>query len=200
MKRAVSLLISLLICIPLLVSCSSGMTEEELKNTVGELLEKSELVNEIYFGAGLPHEEPSGEVDYSVDYDEAPVEYCNVVSVVYTSVDSLKEAALEVYTEDYCDSLFPMVFEGMQNEDGTILRYAKYIDSLDGKLQIRSDAAEEAIKLGRLYDLSTLKISKEGNDYVYFTLESTLDGEETTVQLCIKKGDDGVWRFDTPTY
>ena len=199
MKKIIVFSLTLLLCFSLLISCSSGMTEEELKNTVGDLLEKSVTVNEIYFGTGLPHAPATGIADNAQDYDEPPAEYCDVVSVNYKSVDDLKAAALEVYTESYCDSIFEMTFLGMQNDDGTIFRYARFIDSFEGTLQIRADAADDAITLGREYDLSTLKILREGSDYVYFTLDSSLDGKNETVQLCIKKGDSG-WRFDTPTY
>lgn len=200
MKRVFAFLLAFLIFGAVLSSCGrEDLTEEQVIEIVGPLVQKSYEVNDIFFGAGLPHEEDRAEED-DTQYDVAPVRYLTVISDKYNSVSSLKEAALEVYTESYMESVFERIFNGVATENGEIVEYPRYYESLAENLKIRAGVEEESIVAGRKYDVTTLKITSQTDEYVFFTLESFIDGEpEMTVDLSIKDEGNG-WRLDSPTY
>ena len=209
MKKIISFTAAIILFTLLLCSCSAAMTEEELKEIAGPLIEKSYEINEIYFGSGLPVDEEelaliggeSGVGEDEGEYDIKPVSFVPVKSDKYDSIQSLKDAALEVYTESYLETVFKFAFEGMTDEKGEILQYARYIENFGGSvLQERADLEEESIVVGRVFDISTIRLKSAARNYVYFTVESYLDGKpEGTVELSIKDEGSG-WRLDSPTY
>ena len=186
-----------------LASCGVKMTEEEAREIVAPLIEKSYEINEIFFGKGLPHEE-----NIYDEQDEAEkeitgtkrVRYLEVTSEDYHSIDDLKAAAREVYTESYLSAVFQIVFEGLASSNGSVYQYARYITALVGELSIIADAEEQSITVGRTYDTSSLKITKKTSDTVYFTLKSFVDGKEDVEILLSIKDEGKGWRLDSPTY
>jgi len=200
MKKFLSVLMIFALAASLLASCGKKLTEEEAKEIVGPLIEKSYEINEIYFGNGIPHEEPPEDTEDNTVYDIKPVNYLAAKSDKYHAIYELKEAALEVYTESYLESVFEITFEGIQDPDGNVYQYAKYITTVTDDFAVREDIEKDNILSGRTYDVSTLKIVDQSRDYVYFTVQSYIDGEDAgVIQLSIK--DEGAgWRLDSPTY
>ena len=200
-KRVLSLILPALMILAVLSSCGGEkFTEEQVIGIAGPLVEKSYEVNDIFFGEGLPYvKDEGGETEEQVGI-LPPVKYLPVVSDKYNSVSSLKEAALEVYTQSYMDSVFEVVFNGMSDDDGNLIQYARYFESISDNLKIRSGVEKESIVKGRKYDLTTLKITAQADNYVFFTLDSFIGGEPAgTIELSIK--DEGAgWRLDSPTY
>ncbi len=201
MKKILSLIIAVLALAAVFSSCGrEDMTVEQAIEIAGPLVQKSYEVNDIFFGEGLPHEEDTGTDEDATQYDVAPVRYLTVISDKYNSVSSLKEAALEVYTESYMESVFERIFNGVATENGEIVEYPRYYESLAENLKIRAGVEEESIVTGRKYDVTTLKITSQAGGYVFFTLDSFIDGEPAgTVELSMKDEGNG-WRLDSPTY
>ena len=201
MKKFLCLLLVLSLVPAFFASCSSeDLTDDEVREIAGPLIEQSYEINEIFFGKGLPHEEDAeGPLD-ETQYDVKPVKYLVVLSDKYISIDSLKDAAREVYTEGYLDSVFDTAFNGVRDSNGEIVQYARYFESFFENLKIRSDVEEDNIVVGRTYDVSTLKITDQAENYVFFTVESCIDGEDAgEIELSIKDEGNG-WRLDSPTY
>ena len=207
-KRIFSLFFALVLCISLFSCGGKKLSEEEVKQTVRDLIAKSYEINEIFFGAGLPADRES--LSYAEDTGDdaengngalAPVRYLPVLSPKYSCVEDLKTAAGEVYTESYLKSVFSMAFEGIaDSEKQEIYQYAKYIDSYGGELLVRDGLSEESITCGRTYDAETLEITGQTGSFVFFTLESFINGESAgKVDLSIKDEGNG-WRLDSPTY
>lgn len=202
LKITLAVVIAVFSVLPL-ASCSVKMTEEEARAIVSPLIEKSFEINEIFFGKGLPHEE-----NIYDEQDEAEkemtgtkrVRYLEVTSEDYHSIDELKEAAREVYTESYLTAVFQIAFEGLTSSNGTVYQYARYITALVGELSINADAEEQSITVGRTYDIDSLKITKKTSDTVYFTLKSFVDGKEDGEILLSIKDEGAGWRLDSPTY
>lgn len=199
MKKSAVLLSLVLILGAPLASCGSPLTEEQAKEIVAPLIEKSYEINDIFFGDGLPHEEVQEDGD-DVQYDVKSAVYLPVVSEKYDSIESIKEAAREVYTESYLNTVFSHAFEGMTDGAGNVYEYARYISSLVTGFSVRQGLEEENILSGYVYDVSTLKITGGGKGYVYFTVAATRDGEDVgECPLSIKDEGNG-WRLDSPTY
>lgn len=180
-----------------------------MRDVVEPLIEKSEELNEIYFGEGLPLTVDADEAQAfysSFDTDVEAISYHPVdKSCGYESIDDIKEATLEVFTEDYSDYLFTLAFTGISDvvNDGVgdkteTSSYARYLEQ-SGMLTARIDLADDAITLGRVYRTEELEIVREKDNYVLVKIPTELNGKQCDVELKLVLTNDG-WRLDTPTY
>lgn len=211
-KNAVilSLLILLVIIIGLSsVSCSEKISKDEIKDILVPLLEKSEELNVIYFGEGLPMTVDREDAERFYSSFESEVKAINYhpvdKSCGYESEADIREATLEVFTPEYSEFLFNRAFIGISDvvNDGTgdvtqTSSYARYLEQ-NGMLTVRIDLSSEAIKLGREYDVDSLEIIRQKENYVLVTIPTQLDGKSCDVELKIVNTKDG-WRLDSPTY
>jgi hypothetical protein len=195
-----------------LVSCSKPKhTAEEMRAVLGELLPKSAELNEIYFGKGLPtnRDEDVVRAFYeSFDTDIAAISYEPVDhSCGYETVDDIKAATLEVFTEEYAEFLFDRAFkgisdlfdEGTETEHRSTAVYAMYIEQ-DGFLTKRVNLKDDAIPLGRTYDLDSLEVLRSNDTGVQVKLKSFFDGQPSVdVEMWLTETENG-WRLDSPTY
>ena len=195
-----------------LVSCSKPKhSAEQMRTVLGELLPKSAELNEIYFGKGLPttRDEDAVRAFYETfDTDIAAISYEPVdPSCGYETVDDIKAATLEVFTEEYASFLFDRAFtgisavfdEGTETEHRTTAVYAMYLEQ-DGFLTKRVNLKDDAIPLGRTYDLDSLEVLRENETGVQVRMESFVDGQPSVdVEMWLTETDAG-WRLDSPTY
>ena len=211
MRRAFCVLLAAAFSV-LTLSCSKPKhTAEEMGEILGELLPKSAELNEIYFGDGLPtnRDEDTVRAFYeSFDTDIAAISYEPVdPSCGYETVDDIKAATLEVFTEEYAQFLFDRAFtgisalfdEGTETEHRTTAVYAMYLEQ-DGYLTKRVNLKDDAIPLGRTYDLDSLEVLRENETGVQVRLKSFFDGQPSVdVELWLTETEAG-WRLDSPTY
>ena len=209
-RGALCILVAALMCLSL-ASCGAKWEKDEIKSALGDLLPKSFELNEIYFGQGLP---VSGDAELTrefFDSFESDVKAANYAPVDeecgYTSVEEIKSATLEVFTAEYSEYLFTRAFvgisavynEGSDAEESKIVSYAMYMEQ-NGILTVRLDIADDALPIGREYDVDKLEIVRQGKDFVIAAVPTRSEnGEEFTVRLKLVMTDDG-WRLDTPTY
>ena len=195
----------------LLFSCGGMKVDEsELKEALGELIEKSAELNDIYFGEGLPltvDKEALEELYGSDDTDIKSVHYHPVdPECGYTSEYEIKKATLEVFTENYSEYLFERAFsgisavynEGSGDEQVEVASYAMYIEDR-GVLTARIDIADHAIELGRTYDLDGMEIVRVKKNYAVVKIPTEMNGKSLTVELKVVMTENG-WRLDSPTY
>ena len=210
-KRLISALLGVFVLLLSLVSCGGGAyTEEEIRAALEELLPKSFELNEIYFGEGLPMSDDKSLVEefYGIfDSDVEAINYHPVDSSCgYTTETDIREATLAVYTADYSEYLFGRAFSGISatfNEGGeqeytSTAVYAMYIEQ-DGILTVRINLADEAIPLGREYDLDGMELKTNEESFVVVTIPTVMNGKALDVDLRLIRTADG-WRLDSPTY
>lgn len=194
-----------------LTSCGGGVhTEEEIRTVLDELLPKSFELNEIYFGEGLPMSNDKAMVEQFYGMFDSDVEAINYhpvdVSCGYTTETDIREATLEVFTADYAEYLFGRAFsgisatfnEGEEQEYTSTAVYAMYIEQ-DGILTVRINLDEEAIPLGRTYDLDGMELTENAENFVIAKIPTEMDGRALDVELRLVLTPDG-WRLDSPTY
>lgn len=194
-----------------LTSCGGGVhSEEEIRTVLDELLPKSFELNEIYFGEGLPMSNDKAMVEQFYGMFDSDVEAINYhpvdVSCGYTTETDIREATLEVFTADYAEYLFGRAFsgisatfnEGEEQEYTSTAVYAMYIEQ-DGILTVRINLDEEAIPLGRTYDLDGMELTENEENFVIAKIPTEMDGRALDVELRLVKTPDG-WRLDSPTY
>lgn len=210
MKKRIAAALAALILASLTSCASNAHTEEEIRSELEILLPKSFELNEIYFGEGLPMSNDKEKVEefYSIfDSDVQAINYHPVdASCGYTTETDIREATLAVFTPDYAEYLFGRAFSGISatfNEGGeqeytSTAVYAMYIEQ-DGILTVRINLAEEAIPLGRTYDLDGMKLIENEENFVVAEIPTEMNGRALDVELRLVKTADG-WRLDSPTY
>lgn len=205
-KRIINFLlaVSLLLTSALFLgSCSASKAPdlESVKEEFSNLIEESAEINKFLFGEGLPvykrdgsEEEQSYYLTLGSQYDG--YEYVSEESK-YLTIEAMKEAAEKVYTGEYLESVYQMVFDGYADEISGV-SVARYYES--GEWLFQSMNYKPLIEGTRMYDYDTMKIVKPSNgEYVNVEVESELDGERLTITLAFSKTENG-WRLDTPTY
>lgn len=208
MKKRIAAVLLILLT---LTSCGGGVhSEEEIRTVLDELLPKSFELNEIYFGEGLPMSNDKAMVEQFYGMFDSDVEAINYhpvdVSCGYTTETDIREATLEVFTADYAEYLFGRAFsgisatfnEGEEQEYTSTAVYAMYIEQ-DGILTVRINLDEEAIPLGRTYDLDGMELTENAENFVIAKIPTEMDGRALDVELRLVKTPDG-WRLDSPTY
>ena len=201
-KVAVIAAVAIGIIIGVLYGCLPQYDISEVPAAAKELIEASYEINTVFFGEGLPTigydgmDELFGD-SYSVLSEDSP----------YKSEDEIKEAALKVYTEDYCEFLFEKAFIGQQvdftDEEDNITEMvqipARYL-TYEGELIVRYVEDDERIKLNRTYDTENVRIVKKYRRKVVIGVQAFVDGvpsEEETFTLELTPSG---WRLDDPTY
>ncbi len=209
-KRIAAIILTALILTTSLVSCGGAHEEAEIRAALEELLPKSFELNEIYFGEGLPMSNDKEKVEefYSIfDSDVEAINYHPVdLSCGYTTETDIREATLAVFTEEYAGYLFERAFSGISatfNEGGeeaytSTAVYAMYIEQ-DGILTVRINLEDEAIELGREYDLDAMELIENRENYVVAKIPTVMNGNALDVELRMVLTAGG-WRLDSPTY
>ena len=207
MKRILSIILCAVVIAPALSSCRVRIEDEAaFFAEVGSLIDASAEVNALFFGEGLPFDDPDGLTAAEiVDAETSEVIRRTTYRPVsenakYHSRDEIMARAEAVYSAKYCESLYSIGFEGVTSENGTVAVYARYIYTDANGLTINMYSVANAKKLARTYDASTLAIDRRGRDYVVVSLEAFDDGAAAgRVQLRVNKEASG-WRLDWPTY
>jgi len=203
--KIIAFLLTLTLAASALISCGPKVEIDEVREILNDLLPKAEELNVIYFGEGLPISSDRELVEEFYSSCVSDIEMINYHPVDpecgYTSEDDIRRATLEVFTEGYSEYLFERAFSGItavmdQGKYNAI--YAMYLMQYD-TLTVRLDLADDAIKLGRVYDVSTAEIVRKRSNYVIVSVSSTLDGVASDIELKLVKTTNG-WRLDSPTY
>jgi len=190
------------IVVGVLYGCMPQYDVSEVPAAAKELIEASYEINTIFFGEGLPtigydgSDELMGD-SYSVLTEDSP----------YKTEAEIKEAALKVYTEEYCAFLFEKAFIGQEvdfsNDDDSVVEVvqipARYL-TYEGELIVRNVEDEERLTLNRTYDTGNVTIGKKYRKKVVISVPVFEDGvpagDETFTLAYTPDG----WRLDDPTY
>ena len=205
--RAVSLL--LVAVLILLLSACGAPDISEVKDTFATLIEASYEINDIFFGEGLAVYKRGGEfaAKYYI-YEELSENY-DFYEIVqsesgYLTVDSIKEAAGKIYSEDYLEGIYTMAFDGYS--DGESVTTARYLEAEGYFLRYtygEKDSFDILEGKQRRYLLDTMKIVRPSSaNYVNVQIDSYLLGAEDEILTVILRFtlQNGEWRLDSPTY
>ena len=207
MKRIIAIILLAVALTAALSACRVKIDDEAaFFAEVSSLIDASYEVNELFFGEGLPFDDPDGlSAAEIIAAEDSPVIARTTYRPVsedakYHTEDEIMERAKAVYSEQYCKDLYSIGFEGVTTEGGSVSGYSRYIYTDANGLTINMESVAKAIKLTRTFDTSTLAIDRRGSDYVVVSLEAYDDGKPAgRVQLRVNKEAAG-WRLDWPTY
>lgn len=180
--KALALIFAAVMLCSALFSCGGNMTEESAKEILEELLPKSYEFNDIFWGKGL-----------DIVANPTSDAYQPVESDAYKSTKDMLNAASEVFSSEYIESIRSSVFAS--NEEGGIR--ARYID-VAGVL--KKDTTNEGFdnfdSVNGKIDISSVKILKQNRHTALLSLSYT-DGGETELTLVLENGK---WLLNSPTY
>lgn len=204
MKR-LSLLLIFSLILSLLVSCGGrDYDEAEVKAAAEELLEKSIIINEVFYGVGITADTTRPEISTGA-YKPASDEYLARLGVA--TVDGLKALALSVYTDELCEIIFNTKLKSVRDGDDNIISYTRYYEKMVNNQKVLmvytlADARYEN-DVEYLYDTLTVIGSKK--DYIKIKIDVKLtpfDGVNPRVEsaeFLLLEESDG-FRLDTLSF
>lgn len=183
-KHISAVLVGLLVCAALLCGCAVKMTDDEARSLLAELIPRSQEINGIFFGEGLPVEEDTASESGSAD----GARYCPVTKdCPYQSVAQIRAAAEKVYTREYLqNSVYPMAFDGVEE-------YEPRYKEIDGVLCRNVSAT--VFEIGET-DSTSARVVGSGFGVVEVEMDYSRGG---SVKISLRE-QDGVWLLDGPTY
>ncbi len=203
-KRIVSLLLAL-ITVAGLVSCADRKyDEEEIKENAELLIEKSIMLNDVYWGRGIEYVDDASASDG--DYYEAS--YIHLKSLGFETIDELKEMTRQTFSKRYSEQIFSTALSTVS--DGSYVEllpryYQKYEDEeMKVPESIMVNSEYEALLLDEVeYLYETITVLYSRGEIVFFEIDVNVtrgDNKQLqTLEIGVVEEDDG-WRLYTPTY
>ena len=143
--------------------------------------------------------------------DNSPVYYDYVrVDEKYQTVEEIKALAKTVYSEDYLESIYTIMFDGLLLDSEII--YARYMadESGDTTLLLESNVFEPYFDTQTEYDYTSMKIVQPSSAasvnikitavgvHIDYDAVEKVNGSYTRTLRFVREA--GEWRLDTPTY
>ena len=205
-KRILASVLALVMCfcsVAALSSCQNSNAPEldDVKERLVYLIEESKELNVIFFGVGLPvFRRESALSDRKMIYVSDNLSGYDRLSEnsQHVTIDSIKYAAEQVYSEEYLAAVYESAFDGiLTNNDGAYLRLYDDGNYLYQNTDLYGFTVNE-----RIYDYSTMEIiAPSSADYINVTVESYSVGNSEritiTLSFTFERGD---WYLDCPTY
>lgn len=199
----------LLVLLTFLTGCASSMKNEEARAILSELVPKSQEVNEILWGEGLPlDDESNGALSTVKGAQYRPV----AADCGYTSIEQIKEKASSVYSEDYLKQVYATAFGEYETDEedkaeeetgkntaeslGLNKLYARYIEE---KGVLYEDITYTKYTLSTVIYPETAVVTDEGIGIIECRVDCLVGGEKNTMKITLRE-QDGRWLLDSPTY
>ena len=205
MKKIISFCLLLAVCLSLF-SCEKNREydEGEVALAAAEIIPKTALLNEIYWGDGIPYvENLNTAVGY---YYEASPTF--LIENGIETIEDLKEMTRAVFSESYSTNVFDTKLTSVKDGD-EIISYARYYQNYsdaEGLTPDRIMVYSRAVSLLKdevEYLPETVKVLYSEGERVFVSINATVtrDGKSQTreIKVALVEESSG-WRVDTPTY
>lgn len=215
MKRIFLGILCLMLTLTCAISCKKepdevpprDYVESEVIAEAGELLLKSNQVNRILWGVGLPASQ--NESSQSIgSYTEMDWETAQQMKIY--CVDDIRALCKEVYSEDVCQMAERTVFSPVKDSEDNVISLVRYYDST-----VEAEGEEKTVLMVNTkstvyferdaeYHVQTLRIKEVKGEKIYLTATVTVYNEENQSQqreltFSVIEQRDG-WRLASPTY
>ena len=179
--------------------------EAEVISAAKELIGDTLVLNEIFWGKGIPYTEDAN----LAEGNYFPASEVYLASIGVTTVEDIKNLARAVYSDNICDWVFETVFSSVTDTGNTPM-LARYVQKMGGDnldvpeyILVYRDA-EYWLTDTVEYNLENIEvIGSEGERVKIKTLVTVTnpDGKVMNInkELALVEEADG-WRLDTPTY
>lgn len=189
-----------------LISCNKDTDREydegEVKAAAQALIEASKLLNDIYYGEGIPVVESAQSVTQGT-YKEADSAYLAENGIV--NLRSLKNMTAKVFSSAVCEQIYSTVLESVR-DDGEVKSYVRYFEkTTSAGMFIMVDTKAVVYYTGaREYLYDTLTVVGAEGERVIVTLTVRVEDEdgifhEMPLSVALIE-EENCWRLDGPTY
>ena len=179
--------------------------ENEVKAAAGKLIEESIILNEIYWGKGIPYVDDPNLSNGA--YHPADEIYLSKLGIV--TLEDLKNKTRSVFSSEMCKSqIFGAILDSANN--GIQISYVRYYQ----KFIDENSEVPECIMVNKnykyfLYDdveynYESIKVIGSRGNYVTVSIDCTATNDEglsskSTIEVDLIEESDG-WKLATPTY
>ncbi len=212
-KRILAVVLACALCACALCGCGEEevknreYNEEEVRSAARTLIEKSALLNEIYWGAGIPYKDDLNLA--SGKYFPADEIYLEKIGI--STIEDLKNLTRGTFSDEMCSWVFSTLLSSIS--DGTTVaataRYAQMWGGADGKTPeyILVYSETDYFLVDKVtYHLDTIKVlGSKGEKVNVEILVTVISSDEKnppmdkTIDVSLIEEEDG-WRLDSPTY
>lgn len=205
MKRIGIILLSVLLLVTSLPSCSSSLPEldDATYDRLVAVIEASVDINTVLFGAGLPVFARDGAEEERLHrYFGAPEDGREYVSVYarYASVEQIKAAVASVYSQSYAASLYETLFTGYATGTSSSILPARYTE--DEVWLYQSMNVEPIVTGARFYDYASMEIAPGStNTYLKINIRTKADRADSAwhESHLSFRFENGNWYLDSPS-
>ncbi len=206
MKKILLLLLIVVISVGALASCGDRKYDEaEVKASAKTLIESSAILNEIYWGDGIPYSDNKNTSDGV--YYEAEFVYHHHLG--FDTISELQAMTEKTFSKSYSQSIYSTLLQSIQDGDKAIIlsRYYQKYSVIDGKTpeSIMVNSTWKKIFLDDVtYDYDSIKVIGAEEEIVYVTINATVsrvgyDPQVREIRIALVEEDEG-WRIDSPTF
>ena len=179
---------------------------QEVKAAAIQLLEDSKLLNDIYWGKGIPYE--NDESHSSGSYYPANDIYLESIGI--ETLDDLKELTEKTYSKDMCERIYNNILSSVYSDTG-VVSLARYEQVYTGKNNDVPDYIRVYIEAKCWFEdtveyNSNIDVLRSEGDVVYVMVLVTVTSHEDpekkmniNLEIGLIEEEDG-WRLNSPTY
>ena len=179
--------------------------EDEVLSAARELIPKTEMLNLVYWGAGIDHVDDESTANGY--YYEANI--LHLEKLGFKTIEELKELTRASFSEDLCESIFSTSLTSVSDDNG-IQSYARYYqkyvddDSTERPYNIMVYTKARVLLTDEVvYHYDTLEVESVKGQVVYVTLMVTVTRGEESQTRPISVGlieEECGWRLNDATY
>ena len=207
-KKVILLTLVVIIALLSVTGCNKKdreYDETEVINAARGLIEKSAVVNELFYGKGLVILDDKNYANGNY-YMADPL---SVEMYGISTVEDMKELARECFTVSYSNNLIDTVFSSVSDDSGIqgLARYYQKMSSLDDTpecIMVLNDPDRVFLKDTVTYDYTSVRVLGSEGEYVKVSVSVTVENADKKVQTKTVEikliEENGVWKIDTPTY
>ena len=203
MKRIISSVLLLALLLSCLISCGDRKYDEnEVRDEAKRLLTESIVLNDIFWGKGIPCTDDISTADG--DFREAIYVYHKKLG--FANLDELMTMTAKTFSKDLCAIVNSTVLARVDDPELPLSRYYQKNNLDTGEPQsIMVNKMWEPLIIGQVtYDLDSIEVIESEKEIVFITVNATVSYEDNEPQIRnLKIGlieeDDG-WKINSPTY
>ena len=206
MKKIISLILVLTLSLLSLVSCGDRKYDEaEVKAAAKTLISDSVILNDIFWGSGIPYMDDLNTSDGI--YFEAYYYYHK--NLGFETLDELMAMTEKTFSQKQCDLIESTILSSVTVDDEiySLARYYQKVSAKDNKtpecIMVNSDWKNLLIGKAE-YDLDSIQVIGSEKEIVYITIDATVtyenyEPQKRNIRVALVEEDAG-WRIDSPTY
>lgn len=191
-----------------LYSCEKNREYDagEVEAAAKTLIEKSQMLNTVYYGAGIPY---IPDASYAV----GPYYMADEIALSrlgFTTLDKLKELTRAVFSQDMSNGMIDTKLTTIYDSDGSIRYFARYYQKYSDDnmtvpecLMVHMDA-KPLLKDKVTYDFDSIRATHSKGENVYVDIDVTVERDDgkiqkKTISIGLIEEESG-WRLSTPSY